>query len=263
MSATSIDTTDDAFLGGSLRLLQPRLGFRAGIDAVLLAASASVDRDQAIRALDAGAGVGTAGLCLAQRQTSVHVTLAERDGILADLARRNVDRNKLGTRVDVAEVDLLAAAADIEQAGVPAGAFDLVISNPPWLLDGQGRACADPIRARANAMAAGDLDRWMRALARAASADAELIVIHRADALSRLLSAIEGRFGGTELMPVHSRDGEAANRILVRARKGSRAPLTLLPGVVIHEREGGFKPDIEAVLRAGAPLSWVGRADRR
>lgn len=259
MTAPRAATTDDAFLGGALKLLQPRTGFRAGIDAVLLAASVPDAGDGRVVALDAGAGVGTAGLCLARRCPGARVTLAERDATLAGLARDNVVRNDLSARVTVAEGNLIGKAAEAQEGGLPASVFDVVLSNPPWLEDGQGRASADPVRARANAMPAGDLDRWLRALARAAAPGALLVMIHRADALARLLQAVDGRFGGIEILPLHAHEGDAANRILVRGRKGSRAPLGLLPGIVLHRAGGGFVPAIEDVLRHGAPLDWLAR----
>ena len=70
---------DDAFLGGALRILQPQEGYRAGLDAVLLAAAAPVRASRKDRVLDVGAGVGVVGLAVAQRMHRAHVTLVERD----------------------------------------------------------------------------------------------------------------------------------------------------------------------------------------
>src|SRR5262245_44871055 len=102
------DTTDDVFLGGRLRLLQPAKGFRAGLDAVLLAAATDIATDRGVRVLDAGAGVGTAGLCLAARVAAAQVTLLELVPALAALARANVARNQLSDRVQVIEADVCA-----------------------------------------------------------------------------------------------------------------------------------------------------------
>ena len=255
MPPATSDETDDAFLGGALAILQPKSGFRAGIDAVLLAAAVPSIADRASAVLDAGAGVGVAGLCVARRSNSARVTLLEKASELAGLARRNVTRNGLEDRVTVIEADLLASSAQLSSAGVRSEAFDVVLANPPWLEDGRTRPSADPIKARANAMPEGDLDGWLRFLARITSPGGGLVLLHRADALDRVLAAMHGRFGGVDILPIHPRQGHPANRVILRATKGSRAPLSLLAGFIVHD-ENGFSPAMEAILRTGARLYW-------
>ncbi len=250
------DETDDTFLGGALAILQPRTGFRAGIDAVLLAAAVPDLAGRASTILDAGAGVGVAGLCVARRSIAARVTLLEKAPELASLARRNVSRNGLEDRVTVIEADLLAPAAHLGSAGVREDAFDVVLTNPPWLEDGRTRPSADPIKARANAMPQGDLEGWLRFLARVTSPGGTLVLLHRADALDRVLAAVHGRFGGVDILPIHPRRGQPANRVILRATKASRAPLALLAGFIVHE-ETGFTAPMEAILRTGAPLAWT------
>jgi tRNA1(Val) A37 N6-methylase TrmN6 len=250
----------DAFLGDALLLLQPARGYRAGIDAVLLAASVSAVEGRALRVLDAGAGVGTVGLCVARRLPLTEVRLVERQPLLADLARRNVEANGLGERVSVIEADLLGRAAELQALGVAREAFDVVLANPPYHAEGDGTRSADPIKAGANAMPAEALDDWCRALARACKPGGEAIVIHKADSLAALVGAMQRRFGGLDVLPVHPRAGAPAHRIIVRGIKGSRAPLRLLAGFVLHGHAGhGFTPAAEAILRRGAPMAeWPG-----
>ena len=95
--------TEDAFLGGALRILQPKDGYRAGIDAVLLAGSAPVEAGRRGRVLDVGAGVGVVGLAVARRIADAEVVLVERDARLAALARANIERNGLSERVRLIE----------------------------------------------------------------------------------------------------------------------------------------------------------------
>lgn len=255
MPPATSDETDDAFLGGALAILQPKSGFRAGIDAVLLAAAVPEATGRALRILDAGAGVGVVGLCVARRSRTAHVALLEKAPELAGLARRNVSRNGLEDRVTVIEADLLASAAHLGSAGLQNDAFDVVLANPPWLEDGRTRPSADPIKARANAMPEGDLDGWLRFLARVTSPGGGLVLLHRADALDRVLAAMHGRFGGVDILPIHPRQGQPANRVILRATKGSRAPLTLLAGFIVHD-ENGYTAPMEAILRTGALLDW-------
>jgi tRNA1(Val) A37 N6-methylase TrmN6 len=248
--------SDDAFLGGALRVLQPRAGYRAGLDAVLLAAS--VDAAPGQHVLDVGAGVGVVGLAVARRLPDVRVTMVERNPALAALARRNVERNGLAARVRVVAADVARPLEQAPEIASGAGTYQHVLANPPHLVEGRGTASGDPVKAAANAMPAGDLDRWCRFMAAMAAADGAAAVIHRADALPEVLAALAGRFGGTIVLPIHPRDGEPASRVLVRAVKGSRAPLELRPGLVLHGAGNGFQPLAEAILRHGAGLPLRG-----
>lgn len=251
------DTTDDAFLGGSVRVLQPKRGYRAGLDAVLLAATVSTDGTTAIDVLDAGSGVGTVGLCIARRITSARVTLIEREPPLAALARQNIERNELANRVTVIEADLELGGAIAQGPGAhPAlhpAQFDRLVANPPYRVEGSGTP-PDGLKAKAHQHGAGALERWIAAMTTLARTDAVLTMIHEATALPHVLSGLDGRFGGLRILPIQPRAAAAATRIIVQARKGSRAPLELRPALVLHDAGNAFTPELEAVLRHGAPL---------
>ena len=250
-------TTEDAFLGGGLKLRQPAQGYRAGLDALLLAAAVPQARAH-FSILDAGAGVGTAGLALAHRMPNASVILVERSPLLADLAGINIDLNDLRDRVRIVQADLLGSSAVLDgEHKLFANSFDVVMANPPYDEAGRGRAPPDDIKAAANIMPAAELDGWLRFLARMAKPDGLLVMIHRADALDRLLTSLSGRFGGIDILPIHPRPHSKANRILIRARKGSRAPISLLHGLTLHPPTGnGFVPEIDAILRHGQALTW-------
>jgi len=249
------DTTLDAFLGGRVHILQPRQSFRSGIDAVLLAAALPAGTSRA-RVLDAGSGVGVVGICAAVRVPDVQVVMIEREPRLASIARRNVYENGLVDRIDVVEMDLLQRGALSNMVG--GRPFDHVLANPPYHIEGDGTQSADGIKARANAMAPGDLDRWVRVLAGGLAGGGKMTLIHRASALATLLSACDRHFGAAMVLPIHPRRGEPANRVIVQAVKGSRAPLTLLPGLVLHGAGHGFEPPVEGILRRGATLDMGG-----
>jgi tRNA1(Val) A37 N6-methylase TrmN6 len=244
--------TDDAFLGGRLRLLQPRAGYRAGVDAVLLAAT--VEAAPGIRVLDVGAGAGCVGLCVACRLPDTRVIMVEREAGLAALARRNVERNGLDHRVRVVEADILAPLAHNPDLAAAAEGFDRVLANPPFHEEGRGTTAGDPVKAAAHAMPTGTLERWARFMAAMARPGGRMTLIHRAEALGEVLAALAGRFGGIVVVPVHAREGEPAIRVLVDAVKGSRAPLQLGPGLVLHAAGNGFRAPVAAVLREGAAL---------
>jgi len=245
--------TDDAFLGGALRILQPKAGYRTGLDGILLAATVAAGEGSQV--LDMGAGVGVVGLAVARRLPNVHVTMIERDSGLAELARRNIERNDLGARVRLIEADVARPLRDLAALGTAAATFDHVLANPPFHIEGRGTAARDPVKAGANAMPDGDLDRWVRCMASMVRAGGTATIIHRADALHALLNALDGRFGGALVLPIHPRDGDPASRLLIQAIKGNRAALELRPGLVLHNADHGFRPDVEAILRHGAALA--------
>jgi FkbM family methyltransferase len=256
-------TSDDAFLGGQLQILQPANGYRAGLDAVLLAAAAPVERiadGGTVRVLDAGSGVGVVGLCLARRIARVHVTLVERDPVLADLARRNVERNNLADRVRVVEADVGAPLKTSAELSAAAGSFDLALANPPYHDAAAGTSARDELKAQSHAMPAGSLERWLRFLAAMVRPQGEMALIHRAEALGEILQACERRFGGLRVRPLHPRVGAPANRVLVEGTKGSRAPLKIAAGLVLHGPEGRFTENVEAVLRHGKGLEFSARS---
>lgn len=250
-----LETTDDAFLGGRVRVLQPRRGFRSGVDAVLLAAAVPVRGERPVRVLDCGAGVGVVGLAVAARHRNASVVLLERERALAHLAAGNIGRNGLEARVRVAEADVAGRAGEIAAAGLQAHSFDHALANPPYQVEGRGQQPAHPIRRGAREMAAGGLERWMRFLARMLKPGGTATIIHRADALADVLAAMERRFGAIKVLPLHPRAGEPAVRILVEGTLASRAPLSIQAGLVLHGLEGhGYRPEVAQVLAGEAGI---------
>jgi tRNA1(Val) A37 N6-methylase TrmN6 len=249
-----MDLTDDAFLGGALQILQPTRSYRAGLDAVLLAAACPARAGE--RVIDAGAGVGTVGLCVARRVMGASVTLVEIEPEIAGLARQNAERNGLAERIAVVEADVREGGRPFHaKAGsLTAGAFAHALANPPYLSAGEGTGPPDRLKAAAHRMPGDDLDQWVRFLATALTGDGTATMIHRADALSPLLSAFDSRFGAIRVFPIFPREGMPASRIIVQGVKGSRAPLQILPGLVLHHDAHQFQPQAEAVLRKGAAL---------
>jgi len=247
----------DGFLGNQLIIDQPRAGsHRAGLDAVLLAAA--LPGGTAGHMVDLGAGVGVAGLAAAQRLPETSVTLVEIDPELARLAEGNAALNAtMAGRVRVVVADVLAPAAARRAAGLADDMADHVVMNPPFHPADRGRSSPAPGRARAHALVADAIDGWVRAAAAIVKPSGTLTVIFRADELPRLFSAIGSRFGSLTLLPIHAHAGEPAHRLILRGRPQGRAPLRILPGIVLHASDGGFCPDVEAVLRGGAlPVVW-------
>lgn len=255
------EVTDDAFLGGALNILQLRNGYRAGLDAVMLAATVASDAGRPLRVLDVGAGVGTAGLCLAHRLPGAEVVLLEREPQLAGLAAENIRRNGLEHRVRVVTAAVGATAAELRAQGLVEESFGHVIANPPYHGVGAGTRATDSLKAGAHSMNEDELERWARFMARMAAPGGGATMIHKAEALGRVLGALDQRFGTLKVLPLYPRQGATANRVLVQGIKGSRAPLQVLPGLVLHqEGENAFMPAAQEILRNGAPLPMVASA---
>ena len=242
-----IPTTTDQFLGGRLVLRQPMDGYRAGSDPVFLAAA--VDARAGERILDLGSGVGTAGLCLLARVDAIHVTGLELQPQLADLAQRHAAKNGLDGRYTVVQGCLTSRPAVLRGAN-----FDHVITNPPWYEPGTIRPPRADSKAIGHLEGEADLAQWLRAAVKYVKPKGRLWLIHRADHLGRILSGLDGlKVGEIRVVPIWSKQGRAATRVVVTARKDSKAPMELLPGLLAHGDDGSYTPQAEAILRDGQP----------
>ncbi|MEQ1697632.1 MAG: methyltransferase [Hyphomicrobiaceae bacterium] len=248
------DVTEDAFLGGRVMVRQPKSGYRAGLDAVFLAASVQCESTPECRILDVGAGVGTVGLCVAARCRHADVTLLERDPQLAALAAVNVALNNCEGRVRVVNAGVGSAAGVLALLDVHADGFDAVLANPPYHAEGRGTAAPDPLKAMSHAMPDANLDDWVRFMARMVKSGGTATMVHKADALALVLAAFGKRFGDVRVLPLHPRAGEPASRVIVQGIKGSRAPMALLQGRVLHGEGNGFTAGAQMILREGAGM---------
>jgi len=245
-------TSTDEFLGGRISVVQPRRGHRAGSDAVFLAASVPARAGQSV--LDIGAGAGVAGLCLLERIGGLKVTAVEIDTRLVGLAAENAAKNGFAQNFQAIEADVTSPGKALREAGLSREGYHQLIANPPFYLESKVRAAPDSNRAAAHIMRAGGLAAWVRFFAAMAAPNGLLTLIHRPDCLGELLGLLDGRFGDIAIFPLFPKEGEAAKRMIVQAKKGSRAGISLLPGLVLHEAGGRYTPVAEAVLRGGAAL---------
>ena len=233
----SEEVSEDRLLGGAVILRQRRDGHRAGTDAVLLAGLAEAREGE--RLVDLGSASGAVGLMLAARFATLRVTLVERDPDQVALARENAALNGWAGRVEVSEFDAFAP----HSAWPPVEPADLVVTNPPFFEDIGHRASPDRRRAAAHVMAGGGLAQWLAAASRLLKPKGRLAMIHRADALEACLAALRPHFGSPQVQPIQPRSDRPANRIIVRARRGGRAPLLLFPALVLNGQDGRFTPE--------------------
>lgn len=244
--------TEDAFLGGRLRLRQPAAGYRAAIDPVLLAAA--VPAAAGDRVADLGCGVATAGLCLLARVPGVAVVGLELQAPLAALAAENAVLNGCADRLQVMVGDVAELPADVASGGFASGGFDHVMLNPPYLEASAVRAPALELQRIATVEGAATLETWLACALALLRPRGSVTAIHRADRSDRLLALLSAGCGDLALFPLWPRQGGNAKRVLVQARKGTGGPLRLLPGLVLHDAAGGYTTAAEAVLRDAAGL---------
>lgn len=242
--------TEDSVLDGRVKLRQPARGYRAGVDAALLAAAC--DAAAGARVIEAGCGAGAALLAAAVRRPDARFVGVERDPAALTLARENIALNGLAGRVEA-----IAGDVALRFSGLGLAPFDAAFANPPFFDD--AGALRGPAAERRDAWMADDgLEAWIGFLCKAVREGGTITLIHRADRLSDILALLAPKAGSVQVRPVLPFADQPAKRVLVRAVKTGKAPLRLLPPLVLHDREGGkHTAQAEAILRGAAALDWA------
>jgi tRNA1Val (adenine37-N6)-methyltransferase len=240
--------TDDKFLCGRLQLLQPRKGYRAATDPVLLAAACPAGAGDSV--LDLGCGAGAASFCLGLRVPDLRLAGLEVQPAYADLARRNAARNRIALEVHEGDLSRMPKALRSD--------FDHVIANPPYYPSG-GSPSPDAVRATAMQVTTA-LGVWVDAAARRLRPGGWLTLICGTDGLPEVLAALSPKLGSASVLPLAARGDRPALRVIVQARKGGRAPFRLLAPLVIHRGQAhdgdreSYTTEANAILRDGADL---------
>lgn len=243
------EITQDQVLGGKIALRQPARGYRAGLDAALLAAAC--DATVGERVIEAGCGAGGALLVAALRRPGAHFVGIERDTEALALARANIALNGMADRVEALEGDVGQRFAALGLAP-----FDQAMANPPFF-DDETAIRGLAAERRGAWMADDGLEAWLGFLSKAVREGGAITLIHRADRLVDILTLLAPKAGSFQVRPIHPFADQPAKRVLVRAIKTGKAPLQLLPPLVLHDREGAkHRPEVEAILRGAADLSW-------
>jgi tRNA1(Val) A37 N6-methylase TrmN6 len=247
-----VQVTVDGFLGGQLRLAQPKTGYRAGIDPVLLAAACPAKSGQEV--LELGCGVGVASLCLGRRVPGLALNGVEILGEYAQIARENAARNDI--EFDVRQGDVSARPTPFFDRS-----FHHVIMNPPYFAAEASSISPEAGRASGRSEQVA-LSRWVDMAAKRLRPKGYLTVIQRAERLPDLLAALEGCLGSIVVQPLAPRSGRPAHLILLRARKSGRAAFQLLSAQSLHsgdehvQGQPDYAPEVSAILRDGAAFSW-------
>ncbi|MEO1089192.1 MAG: methyltransferase domain-containing protein [Pseudomonadota bacterium] len=237
----------DRLLGGRLTIEQPAHGYRVAIDPLLLQAAVQPAPNDLV--LDAGAGVGGAILALARRSPSGHAVGLEHQPPLAAAMARNARRNGLADRVE-------AVCGDIANPPFASGAFDVVMTNPPFGDAATMTMPATDLGRAARVLSDTSLGGWLSACCALVRSGGRIVVIHRADRTAQLLAGLQGRAGRVRLLPLWPKQGRPAKRVLVEARVGQNGPLAILPGLVLHREDGHFTDRAAAILAGADGIDW-------
>ncbi len=245
-----MDVSDDGLLGNRVRLLQPARGYRVAVDAVLLGAAIPAGADE--RVIDVGCGVGAAALCLLARLESAGVTDLKVIGLelqphLAELARRNAERNGFNECLEIVTGDVAAPPQGL-------GTFDHVMTNPPYLPAARADPPPDRSKALATVESTADLAGWMTFCLKVLRPGGTLSLVHRADRQTEIVDLLRPHAADIAILPLLPQEGAAAKRLLLRLRQGRGGEVRMLPAMILHHTGGEYTPAADAVLRGAQHL---------
>jgi tRNA1(Val) A37 N6-methylase TrmN6 len=240
-----METTAGTLLDGRVVYAQPLVGYRTGIEPVLLAACVRARAGQTV--MEAGTGAGAGLLCLAARVPDAIGIGIEQDGALAALAQSNAAANGFAG-LTIINVDLLA---------LPAGPLvDHAMANPPWHLH-DSTATPNSQRDMAKRGRPGLIASWAVALGKRVRHRGTLTLVVPARAMAESLAGLDkAGCGSVTVMPLWPSTGREARIVLVQGVRGGRGGARVLPGLTLHETPSSYTAAALAVLRGGSALPF-------
>ena len=228
-------------LNKRLKLAHLPNGFKTSIDSVLLAAACPAKAGDAV--LDMGCGVGGAGLCVLSRVDGLRLTGVEIQAEQVELAERNAITNSFQTRCEFVCADI----RDYKKER----AFDQIICNPPYLETGKHLRSPHPEKATAMGHDEDDLSiqDWIDAAFYCLRPKGTLTMIHRSDFADKIIQALGTRFGAIEIFPLWPKEGVDSKRVIIRAGRERKSPMTLHYGLVLHDEDGEYTHEANRILR--------------
>lgn len=247
-----METVEVSFLNKTVPLLQPKDGFRTSFDSVMLACACPVKAGE--RVLDMGCGVGGASLCLLERVPDCFVDGIDIQQDYLDLAIQNAAKNKRDERTHYFYSDIKEHDVDS-----PDQRYDHIICNPPFMENGAHLVSPDEGKAIASGHLDGDMDVsiWVKAGLRLLRSGGSITFIHRADMMAEILNAFGKSFGKVEIIPLWPKQGVASKRVIIRALKDRKSPLTMYQGLIVHNQDGSYSEKADQILRDAYSIDEV------
>lgn len=238
------ETLDDLLLGG-LKVIQPKVGYRFSLDAVLLTHFCS-SLKKVKQVVDLGTGSGVIPLLLSYLAPHLQITAIEIQEQMADRAKRSIAYNGLEDKIKIINMDIK------ELKGVLlGGSADLVVMNPPFYKMGEGRVSLN----QEEAIARHELKISMSDLVKMSSyllkSSGKLALIQRADRLPEILNLLMvNNINPTRIRLVHANSNSDAKLVLIEGKKDSRSNLKILPPLIIYQPNGEYSEEIMSWYRA-------------
>lgn len=256
---SDMETTRDKFHAGAFEVIQPsKRGHKSGMDALLLAAALPKNISGVLA--DLGSGAGVAGLAALNLNRELELIAVEKNAEMVELARQSLRLNtnaRFFNRAKVIEHDLTSSGTSRAKAGLTPNSVNHIIMNPPYNTSRE-RPPKDTMKIEAFMMGEGGIDAWFRTAAAILNPGGTITIIYRTENLGEVFACSQGRFGGLEIMPIHSRIDEAAKRVIVRGTRASRAPMAIVPGFVVHNQDGSFSEKADEIFKGNARLDFIG-----
>lgn len=236
--------TNDYLLDKQIKILQPINGYRASSDAVLLS-SAIQKVKSGEKILDLGSGTGAISLCLAHRFPKNSITGLEIQPELVKLANISADINGFD--------NLHFINCNIQNTDTSwFGQYDHVITNPPY--SANDMPSPNQSKATAHNFCGFCLSDWLKFALKCLRAQGYIYIINRAEAIDEILSVLHNTTGNITIVPLTSKSGQNAKRVLVCARKGIHTPTRIFPPLIIHQKDGSYTAKAQKILREGQSL---------
>lgn len=232
--------TQDYILNGKIKIMQPKRGYRVAIDPIILASFVDIRPHQSL--LDVGCGVGTISLILKNIETTSNITAIDLDEVMCDFCKRNSDVNFLDLNVINCSVENVGSNEELKSKY-----FDHVITNPPFFEDRSSRISHTKRLANFETI---ELKTWIALCLKKLKNNGMFSIIHNASRIGEIMQSVDGILGDIEIIPIYSRNGNDAKRVIVCGKKGRKSDTKITTGIVVHNSDGSYT-DIAKKILAG------------
>jgi tRNA1(Val) A37 N6-methylase TrmN6 len=230
--------TNDSILGGRIKLLQPKIGYRVAIDPIVLAHFVNIKPGEKI--LDAGCGAGTVSLILKSKEKLAQVTAIDVDEEMCSICRQNSRLNFLEI-----EVKNIAIERINEDFSLQNRLFDHVVTNPPFFKQKSSRVSESKKLANFETINLAD---WIASCVKKLKNNGILSIIHQASRIDDILQALKNIAGSVVIIPIFPKKNCAANRVVVQAKKSGKSEAKICFGIVAHNDDGSYSEHMRNIL---------------